>query len=412
MDWLTDYQIFALRLNRAVADRTGDDSLLDYFGPAEQRIEVSLEPVREPDELLADAGELRRSVDEQGFSPPRTAYLRTLVEALAMTCRRLDGEAIPLREQARVCFDIDVDHVPESDFESALAMYDDALAGHGDVRTRLEQWRDRHTMPPGHPDLLRQIVLAAVSESTRRTEALVPGYRAFDVDIGQVHDLPVRAVADYSPHGTSRVLVNPDLSFNVADLLYVVCHEAVPGHLTEIDMKRRTLVLRSGLREHDIGFLLTPPFVISEGLALWAHELVYPADDEQRWLEREVYPLVGIMPDGSDLRMIHQATDLLLAVRGNAALMLDDGCSTDEVERYLVRYALVDQPVAARAVHSLQRPLCEAYVFAYQAGRSLLAPSIDRPDLVETFVRCLTSQTLPSDLVDRSGDEAHPSPRP
>jgi hypothetical protein len=408
VDWLTSYQFFALRLNRAVADRTGDDSLLDYFGPDAHRHRVMLEPLRRRDELQADADELRRSLDQQGFSPSRTRYLHVLVNALAMTCRRLDGEVIPLREQARVCFDIDVDHVPEADFEHALSMYDDALPGHGDVRIRLDQWRDRHTMPAGQAELLRQIVLSAVSESARRTEALVPGFRPFDVDIGEVHDLPVRAVADSSPTGTSRVLVNPALPFNIADLLYLVCHEAVPGHLTEIDMKQRTLVEQSGFRDQHIGCLLTPPFVISEGLALWAHELIFPTDDEQRWLEREVYPLIGITSDGSDLRTIHQATDLLLAVRGNAALMLDDGCSIGEVEQYLMRYALVDAPAAERAIRSLRRPFCEAYVFAYQAGRSLLAPSAHRPDLLTTFVQCLTTQTLPSDLTNRSGHDVDP----
>ena len=59
-----------------------------------------------------------------------------------------------------------------------------------------------------------------------------------EVTIEPITGYPIRALADYRGNHQSRILINPDYPFNIADLLYVVCHEAYPGYLAELIAQR------------------------------------------------------------------------------------------------------------------------------------------------------------------------------
>jgi hypothetical protein len=208
-------------------------------------------------------------------------------------------------------------------------------------------------------------------------------------------------MAHYLGNHQSRILINPDIPFNLADLLYVVCHEAYPGHLAELILKEEHLIKRQGYHEQQVSFLLTPPFVISEGLALWAHELIFPEEEAAIWLAEQIYPAVGIISDGTQLSKVQQATDLLWGVQCNAALMLDDGHRVDDVIQYLIQYALLDKETAQRTLRGLQLPFCEAYIFTYYYGRQLLEPWLKGSQRDTIIKRLLTQQILPSDLTQR-----------
>jgi hypothetical protein len=399
MDWIDRLHISVLRLNRLIVERTGDDSLLDYFGPEHHRLEVAAEVSSDAGLLVQRFGRMREDLDGLNTTPDRRRFLDAIVRALETTTRRLNGEVMSLRQQVGLLFDVDVAPVPEAGFERAHAMLDHALPGTGSIASRLGRWRRHYVLPRARMSVVGDLVTRAIRESGERLADLLPAISSLQIDVDEIRDLPVRAVADYVPGSRSRVLINPAVEFNVADLCYLVCHEAIPGHIAELELKHQALVLGCGYREHLVGFLLTPPFVVSEGLAMWAHEFVFPGDEEQRWLEGEIYPLVGLQPDGSHLRAIHQATDLLQAVRGNAALMLEDGRSHEDVADYLQEYALLDPPGVERAIQAIQRPYCEAYVFTYQTGRALLDSWMNGPNRDQVFTHCLTHQVLPSDLV-------------
>ncbi|MFC4456681.1 hypothetical protein [Deinococcus sonorensis] len=399
-EWLDEYTVLNLRLNRCITAQIGDDSLLDYVGPAEHAMRVRQEPEPAPAHLILDAQRLRQTLPAQGFEPARAAHLLKLVRALDSVARRVAGEAVSLREQALDWFDLHVDYVPDHHFTLAHAMYDDALPGTGDVMGRLHRWRAHHTLPEGRRQLLRPVMQRALDESRRRTRRMVPLPSDEEVGIATLQDQPFRAVAAYHGNYRSQILINETLPFNLAELLYVVCHEGYPGHLAELVLKEQHLTRQRGYREQQVGFLLTPPFVISEGLALWAHRLAFPDDEAERWLAAQVYREVGIAPDGSRLSRVLQATDLLWGVRCNAALMLEDGRSERETVHYLKHYALMDDAAASRTVSGLRLPMREAYIFTYHHGLQLLEPWLGAGEPARALTRLLTRQVLPSTLGD------------
>jgi len=73
---------------------------------------------------------------------------------------------------------------------------------------------------------------------------------------------------------------------------------------------------------------------VSEGLALWTREVAFPGSEQQAWLEEHVYPEAGIEPH-PEVEKIDAAKDLLWGVQCNAALMLGEGRSEEEVVRYV-----------------------------------------------------------------------------
>lgn len=90
---------------------------------------------------------------------------------------------------------------------------------------------------------------------------------------------PFLALAEYWGDLRSRV-VSTDRPFNMADLLYVACHEGYPGHLAEIVLKEKHLGGEKSYAEELVSFLPTPRFVVSEGLALWAREVAFPGTEQ------------------------------------------------------------------------------------------------------------------------------------
>jgi hypothetical protein len=396
--WLHDYTLLVLRLNRCITLLTHDDSMLDDYGPPEIADQVNREPEPVAAQLIRDAQTLAQSIPTQGFEPTREIYLGKLVRALETVARRVAGETIPLREQAFQCFDLHVDYVPESQFAQAHSLYDEALPGIGDVFSRLQTWRAHHTLPNDKQHLLEPLIERALHESRRRTNSMIALPSDTEVVIEDLRDQPFRALAVYLGNHRSKILINQTVPFNLAELLYVVCHEGYPGHIAELDFKEEHLINQLGFREQQLGFLLTPPFVISEGIALWAHRLAFQNEEAANWLAQHVYPEVGITPDGSQLSKVLEATDLLWGVRCNAALMLEDGRSERETVEYLKQYALIDEAAAIRTVSGLRLPLREAYIFTYHYGLKLLEPWLGHDGRYTALERLLTRQILPSNL--------------
>lgn len=215
-------------------------------------------------------------------------------------------------------------------------------------------------------------------------------------------DRPIRAIACYLGNHRSRIHLNPVVPFPLTDLFYVLCHEGYPGHLAEAVFKEDALVAERGYLEQRVGFLSTPPFVISEGLALLAHEMLFAPGEAEQWLAEHIYPEAGISPDGSDLTKIQRATDLLFGVSCNAVWLLREGRAETEVKAYLMRYAFMDDQTAQRQLASLLRPLRDTYIFTYFYGRRLLEPILRGPLRHERLHQLLTQQLLPSKLEEWS----------
>jgi hypothetical protein len=395
--WLHDYTVLALRLNKAI-ERRAPYAPVEEYQPPEWDEQVLHEPVQPADLLVRDAQELQEALPLQHFEPQRTAYLAKQLCALETVSRRMLGEHFSLQEQAKRCYDLDIDWLPESIFEQAYTFYDEALPGGGSIASRLNHWQESLTLPPEKAHVLPAFFQHALTEALLRTQALVPLPTDTSTEIQALMDRPIRAMARYLGNHRSRVYLNPAVPFPLSDLFYVLCHEGYPGHLAEFVLKDEFLIQRRGYLEERVLLPCSPRYVISEGLALLAHEMLFAPGEAEAWLAEHIYPEAGMRSDHGDLTKIHRAKDLLFGVSCNAAWLLGEGRPQAEVLDYLMRYALLSEEAARRELASLQRPFYEANIFTYFHGRRLLEPLLQGPQRKARLHQFLTEQTAPSDL--------------
>ncbi|QBD75965.1 hypothetical protein EPA93_08080 [Ktedonosporobacter rubrisoli] len=395
--WLRDYTVLCLRLNKHIHAQTGYIDVEEYQ-PPEWYEQVQHEPLQPHELLLHDTQKLMDSLPQQNFLAQRSIFLARQLRALETVARRLQGERFSLKEEVARCFDLQVDWVPESVFEQAYALYDEALPGSGSLAERFKSWKAAFTLPAAKKHLLPMFLQRALDEARKRTRALVPFPADEQAEIKTITDQPVRAIACYLGNKRSCIYLNPAVPFPLTDLFYVLCHEGYPGHLAEAVLKDEELIKKRGYLEQRVGLLYTPPFVISEGLALLAHELLFAPGEAEQWLAEHIYPEAGLQPDGSDLTKIQRATDLLFGVSCNAAWLLREGRPADEVRDYLQRYALLNDEAAHRQLASLQRPFHQTYIYTYFYGRRLLEASLQGAQRQERMWQLLTEQLTASDI--------------
>lgn len=393
-EWLHRYALLALRLDRQLqGSATG--TVVVYQGPPDWRAEVAGEEPPPAGRLIEDAEELLAEIP---FGPDRTEYLAAHVRSMRAVARRLSGVELPLPEYASEVLGVSASFLPEDLFDDAHARLDRALPpGPGSLSDRLHAWQAAHTLPAEQRDRLPGLVERAIAETRRRTERIVPLPPDEVVRCKLESGVAYRAAGEYEGGVTSTLHLNGDLPFNLADLFYVVAHEGHPGHIAESLLKDHRLVREQGRLDQQIRFMLSPSFVLSEGLGLHAEDIIFPGDEAQAWLTDNVLAEFDIAPDGSDFAAIHRVQNILFGAWANAAYLADEGRSDEELAAYLSRWALLSDAEAAAALATLRATGMAVYITAYFHGWRILDTwlATDRTALVR---RLLTEQLLPAQL--------------
>jgi hypothetical protein len=396
--WFREYVLLAFRMEKAIRKFTESRFVDYYYGPPEWKAEAEAE--KPADELVRDAMALEDTLAEQGFEAHRATYLEKQVWALETVCRKLNGETFSLEEEVQRCFDIHPTWIAESQFEQGLAMLDAVLPGDGSLSDRLQAWRKRYQLAREKSGLLLNFMQRAAAEARRRTQAFVKLPADEGIEMQTVSDNVYMGENWYLGNYRSRVELNTDLPTDLHGLLDFMCHEGYPGHHTEFVLKEQRLFREQGYLEQAIFPIISPQSVISEGIATCACEMLFSPEEAEQWLAEHMYPEAGIEPDTIDIAKLREALELLdYPVGGNAAFLLHEGRSDDEVLQYLLKYSLLPDEEALKFLEFLKVPFQQAYIFTYFYGRQSMKPWLLRPDRLTVFRRFLTEQVYPSELV-------------
>jgi hypothetical protein len=399
--WFRDYVLLAFRMDKAIRKFTDSRFVDYYYGPPEWKAEAETETEREPSGLVRDAMALEDTLADQGFEAHRATYLEKQLIALETVCRKLNGETFTLGVEVQRCFDVYPVRIPESQFEQGLSMLDEMLPGNGSLPDRLQAWRRRYLLAiaPEKSAVLLSLMQRAAAEARRRTLAIIDLPSDESIEMRTVNDQVYIGDNQYLGNYHSRVDVNTDLPTDVNGLLIFVCHEGYPGHHTEFVMKEQLLYRERGYLEQAIFPIIGPQAVISEGIARSAYEMIFTPDEAEQWLAEHIYPEAGIEPVTFDITKLHAAQELLdYPVMGNAAFLLRESRSDDEVTHYLMKYMLETEEQARKFLDFLKVPFQEAYIFTYFHGSQLMKSWLQGPDRVNAFRRFLTAQIYPSEL--------------
>lgn len=398
--WFREYVLLAFRMDKAIQKFTQSRFVDYYYGPPEWKAEAETEAEKPAGELVRDAMALEDALVEQGFETHRAAYLGKQVAALETVCRKLNGETFSLEEEAQRCFDIHPERIPESQFEQGLALLDEVLPGDASLPDRLQGWRKRYQLAQEKSGLLLNLMQRTAAEARRRTRTFVNLPADEGVEMQTVSDQVFMGENWYLGNYRSRVELNTDLPTDLNGLMDFMCHEGYPGHHTEFVLKEQRLFRERGYLEQAIFPIISPQSVISEGIATSAREMIFPSEEAEQWLAGHIYPEAGIEPDTIDTAKLRKAGELLdYPVAGNAAFLLHEGRSDEEVTQYLIKYSMVSDEEALKFLEFLKVPFQQAYIFTYFYGRQAMKPWLQGPDRWNAFRRFLTEQVYPSELV-------------
>ncbi len=358
--WLQDYALTALRLDKLMRATTELPYVDGYYGPPEWKERVEAESEMDRDTLALDVEKLVGTLSGEEFEPQRASRLRKFMTAMQTVCRKLQGERLTLEEEIIGYFDFRPAWVPETLLDEALEGCAELLPGKGSLDERLHMWRDEYQPTYEYAHMLLEVSQRIVTEIRHRTRELVSLPEGERVELRTISNVPYAAANFYRGDFHTVIEMNTDVPFNVLELVDTLCHEVYPGHHTECILKHQHLYIERGYVEHSVPIVLSPPCLISEGIAMSAIDMLFTSDELDAFLRADIYPMLSLNPERVDILALRAANDTLSGAQCNAAFMLREDRPDEEIREYLSHYL---QP-AGLLVHG-HIPFFDSYVCSY-----------------------------------------------
>jgi len=356
------YLRLVLRLRRLVPELVES-----YVGPAELAAAVDAEPPPTAIALAEDTHELLALCGEVASDEDRRGWLQAQLSAISTAVAWLAGERFTYRELVERCHGAKVELAPDETFEEAHRMLARALPGSGQVRECYQRWNRAQRVPR---EKLLPGLRALADELRGRTSDAFGLPAGEDVTFELVRGRHYLANADYQGALRTHIAINEHLPISGSLLLELACHEAYPGHHTEHACKDAELGVDRRYAELAVYVYPTPQSLLSEGIACHATEALL-GDEAEEVAARCLQPL-GIAFDVETARAVREAGQLLLGVRPNIAIMLDEGeVPAEAIHAYARRWMLEDDRLVARSLESLKARVWRPYESCYPAGLDL-----------------------------------------
>lgn len=406
--WFETYVRLAFRIEKVFQTLYGRRFIDFYYGPSAWKVEEEGGSMLPPADLLRMAGQLGEALAKEPFEPHRATFLAKQQRAMETICRVLCGEVFSLEEEASRCFDIHPTWTPETQFEQALTLGETLLPGQGSLFERRQALTRRYTLCSEQSPLVLRFLQEALAEVRQRTQQMMALPAEEEVSVQTVTNRPGNlAFSGYLGGYHSRVEFNLDAPLDLSRFVEIMSHEGYPGHHVEAVLKERDLYRMRGYLEYSLALLIAPQTVISEGFAVLAPSMIFTPGEEQTWLAEHIYPVAGVEPVAMDWEYMRRMFEWSMDAQGNAAFLLREGRSDQEVVHYLRHHLMITEEEAQPMLVYLKIPFNAARIFSYTAGKRLLQPWLAQSDRRAAFVHLLTEQLSPSELTEELSSPEH-----
>ena len=401
-----DYLLLALRLDQHAP------GLVDgYYGPADLKAAVDVDPLPDPAHLRDDAAALLARVESELPATDRRAWLAAQLVALEAQAAAMAGARQPFAQLVARSFDRPIEPISDLELLEAARALAGIVPGRGSLAERLATWDERLTIPVDRLPAILSWLIARFRTDAAATFGTPDGE---SLTVACVTNQPWSGYNWYDGGRRSRVDVNVDLPVRAWDLPRLVAHESYPGHHLEHAWKEAVLVDGAGRAEATLLAINTPECLMSEGLANVAIRFVVPPGAEDD-LQAELLARAGIVepPVGPISEIVRLRRVLERADRNAAFLRHAEGRSRESVADYLVMVGHRSPERAAKRLDFLDHPLWRAYAVVYSEGEALLGRWLDAAadDVarVARFGRLLRESLTPSTIaaeLEANGDAA------
>lgn len=294
----------------------------------------------------------------------RVRYLRRQLQALDLAAERLLGEKRSFAEEVLAAYHVPL-RPPDADrLRAARETLERLLPGDGPLSMRHAAFRRSMVVPPARAAAVLQAALEACRTETR-AHITLPADEAIDLRLGVVS--PWDGFARYQG-GHRSVIEIGDSPLDVSRALHLACHEAYPGHHTQLTLlDDRTAA--GDLPELRLEPAFGPHLLIAEGAAEVGADLAFPPDARRRLYRDVLLPRAGLPPERADhLVQVEAAIGALeTAIPEILARYLDSRLTYAAAAEALATEAAVMEPETLLDFAERQRTRAVAYVLGRDA---------------------------------------------
>lgn len=320
------------------------------------------QPVRSYHAAREAVSELRDELKRIDLGPGRGQYFGDYLNAIGTFCHWQEGHDISYPRLVR-----DLLGVPEEppSLEPLVALVDQALkeAGyHGETVEMIARFRERRRLPRDQVVPVLEGYLAEAREWVKRELFDLPADFQFRV-VGET-GVPYNA---YCAYVEREIRINLDLPFTPEDLKHLACHEAYPGHSTQM-FRHEELVARGEMTEDGLLVVTdTPTTPLFEGIGEIGLTLL-------GW-------------DQTEAEKINQTIIRLLAAVGAWGGYLFAAGKRDEGMELLRLYGGTAWAEARKEL--LDLPIRGPFIFAYFYGDQIVRSALDAAQDQKAFLHHL-----------------------
>ena len=376
-----------------------------YYGPPEWKQRADAEEKVPVVELRRETQALLAALKQTCGRPERRRWFRQQLIALDTNLRKLEGEKIPIAEQARLLFDLRVTPPTAEELDAALAELERLVPGSGPLAARVDAWRSRFRLREEQLPEAYQMALEATRKGAREL-ILLPAEEKVELEF--VKNKSWGAYNWFQGRARSRIEVNTDLPASALAVFDFAAHEAYPGHHTELATREQRLYRELGYTEWCVSPLFTPMGTVSEAIAQVGTDVVLTPEEKRAWHRDVFFPALGIRDvDIEQWEKIDAALEKLGRAREHVPFLLyDQGKSEEEIVAFLEKYALMSAERARKAIQFDRE--WGAYTFNYTVGREILRRYLATGNARAKFIQLLTTPITPSLVEEWTRAGAHP----
>jgi hypothetical protein len=378
-----EYVSLGLRLDKHIS------GIVDaYFGPSDLKKSIENEDVKSLQSLKDDIVELIDFSSSSSCNNPNRLFIKKQLDALKLIILQELGEKTPFEEYVQGTLDIettlDYDDVIVTEHEKIrdllLAMR--KIKANEPLVNGIASWEESAIIPT---DDLQSAIDEVVEKCRELTNNLISLPDKESVEFKLVTNAPWgEAYNWYLGKHKSKVEINTDFPRTIYDLYALVTHEAYPGHHTELSSKE-DVYQKTGMVEYTIVLLNTPMNVISEGIADYAYNIIFPKESRQDW------------------QLSRRLINLKLACLYKAAILKHVvGISNNDVKNFFIDTAFFPEKKAVAYVDFLNYPMFRGYVMSYFFGQKLIERSFSDSNTNQVRLRLkslMRNLNYPSELV-------------
>ncbi|MHA2335852.1 MAG: hypothetical protein ACXACX_01055 [Candidatus Hodarchaeales archaeon] len=369
-----------------------------YFGPSELRQLVEKEEKHSPSELLIEAENLTKQIENQDFPESRIRYFEKTMQAMITSLKVLTGVQYPFLELVERIYDINPSRIEDKQFFQLADDLENLYDGSEPLSVRITKTNEgaRLTNEQIRPtfqkafDLTRKRTLELYQDLMPKNEGISLNY---------VSEAPWGAYNWYLGNFQSRIDINTERPMEWYFVLLLAAHEGYCGHHTENLFKEQYLYLDNDQFEDSIKTVQTPNSVISEGLGNAAISVLWRDEESTRIALEQICPDPEKEASIEILTKRRKILGKIQGLQGNLAILAhEDKLNDEELLKYVKQLGFVDESMIAQRLKFIRNPLWSSYVFNYYYGTELIKNKFGSNPSPKDFEILLRTNVLPSDL--------------